>query len=158
MSSCMSYSCTNIDCFSCSLTSTVCSICNSGFTRDDLYQCSNSTSNINSTNANSSQENNANLSNQSISSYSPNYYSSSLFFFFDIQWIYDLLAFLIELVKNIIDVPTARKIVTPLFYYFSNFDDLYLYSLHNREYSDAMNSLFQQIANIENKKWTLLSF
>ena len=70
----------------------------------------------------------------------------------------DLLNFLIELIKTVISVPAARKIVTPMFYYFGNFDDLYLYSLHDREYGDTMSSLFQQISEIEARKWSLLSF
>lgn len=81
-----------------------------------------------------------------------------LFFFFDSQWLQDLLNFLLQLIKAVISVPAARKIVTPLFYYFGNFDDLFLYSLHGREYGDAMNSLFEQISSIEAHKWSLISF
>ena len=63
-----------------------------------------------------------------------------------------------RMIQTLISIPTARRIVTPVFYYFGNFDDLYLYSLHNRAYGDTMTGLFQQISKIESKKWTLLSF
>lgn len=52
-------------------------------------------------------------------------------------------------------VPTMRKIL-PIFYYFGNFDDLYLYMYHDRLYGPTMNELFSNINDIETAKWSLV--
>ena len=53
-----------------------------------------------------------------------------------------------------ISVPAVRKIAS-IFYYFGNFDDLYLYMYHDRLYGPTMQDLFTHINVIENAKWQL---
>ena len=48
----------------------------------------------------------------------------------------------------VISIPAARRIASPLFYYFGNFDDLFLYSFHNRTYSETMKYVFGEINQI----------
>lgn len=57
-----------------------------------------------------------------------------------------------------ISIPGARKVITPFFYYFGIFDDLYLYQFHDRVYGNTMNSVFKEINEIENSKWSVLSY
>lgn len=97
------------------------------------------------------------FNNVSISKTSENI-SDLLLFFLDSQLVKDLTKLSMQLTYAAIQIPAARKIATPLFYYFGNFDDLYLYSLHKREYGDTMNSLFSYISGLEANKWSILSF
>lgn len=36
---CVEYTCSTLNCLFCYISATVCSVCKSGFTRNDLYQC-----------------------------------------------------------------------------------------------------------------------
>ena len=71
VNSCNSYTCQSVNCSSCSMSSGICSICKAGFTRDEGYQCSNSTLIQNTTNQNSTS-NSTNSSNTTISQNSTN--------------------------------------------------------------------------------------
>lgn len=68
-----------------------------------------------------------------------------------------LLEFMMSLFKEVIEIPAARGIVTPLFYYFSNFDDFFFYQFHDRTYSETINQLFSHISDIESMKWSLIN-
>jgi hypothetical protein len=57
----------------------------------------------------------------------------------------------------LISVPAARCTLKPIFYLFGTFDDLYLYSFHDRKYGNAIKTLFLHINTLENAKWTLIS-
>lgn len=59
--------------------------------------------------------------------------------------------------KNIMSVPALRRIC-PIFYFFANFDDLYLYCYHDRLYGNVMTGLFNELSDIEGKKWSLLGY
>jgi len=45
---------------------------------------------------------------------------------------------LLNTTKTAISVPGGRKIISPIFYYFGNYDDLSLYKRHFREYGNTM--------------------
>jgi hypothetical protein len=55
----------------------------------------------------------------------------------------------------VISFPSARKIA-PIFYYFGNFDDLYLYMYHDRVYGSTMQEVFSHINDIERAKWSVV--
>jgi hypothetical protein len=57
-----------------------------------------------------------------------------------------------------ISIPAARRIVTPLFFYFGIFDDIYLYQFHDRLYGDTMNAVFNMINNVQIAKWSLFNY
>ena len=46
-----------------------------------------------------------------------------------------------------ISMPSARRII-PLFYYFGSFDDLFLYTYHDRLYNPIMSEVFTHISDI----------
>ena len=56
-----------------------------------------------------------------------------------------------------ISVPSLRRL-SPTFYFFANFDDLYLYSFHDRHYGKVMNELFSELSVIESTKWSLFGY
>jgi hypothetical protein len=58
----------------------------------------------------------------------------------------------------VITVPGARKAITPFFYYFGVFDDLYLYQFHDRVYGETMNAVLAKVNDIENSKWTVFTY
>jgi hypothetical protein len=49
-------------------------------------------------------------------------------------------------------------VLSPVFYYFCIFDDIYLFQFHDRLYGAAMNNLFANINDIQSKKWSLLDY
>ena len=55
-------------------------------------------------------------------------------------------------------IPGARRVVSPVFYYFGIFDDLFLFQYHDREYGQAMRSFFGKINEIELKKWSIIDY
>lgn len=59
--------------------------------------------------------------------------------------------------KVMMGVPSLRS-VSPTFYFFATFDDLYLYSFHDRHYGSVMTELFGELGAIENTKWSLFGY
>jgi hypothetical protein len=57
-----------------------------------------------------------------------------------------------------ISIPSARRLVSFLFFYFGIFDDIYLYQFHDRLYGDTMNAVFNIINNIQTTKWSLFNY
>ncbi len=55
-------------------------------------------------------------------------------------------------------VPGVRKILSPIFSFFFNFDDLWLYNYHPRQYNTVFQSLLDTINDIEDEKWELIPF
>jgi hypothetical protein len=51
----------------------------------------------------------------------------------DLPLVKDVFFSSLNLTKNVISVPSMRKL-SPIFFFFSNFDDLYLYMFHDRLY------------------------
>lgn len=49
--------------------------------------------------------------------------------------------------KDMMSVPSLRS-VSPTFYFFANFDDLFLYVFHDRLYGDVMTGLFNELTDI----------
>jgi len=50
--------------------------------------------------------------------------------------------------SEMISIPAARSAISPLFYYFGNFDAIYLFMFHDRIYGDTLNSLLGNISQI----------
>jgi hypothetical protein len=65
-------------------------------------------------------------------------------FLAELSWLEDFFWFILNLTKEVISVPAMRKL-SPIFFYFSSFDDLYLYMFHDRLYGPTMNELFIQV-------------
>lgn len=59
--------------------------------------------------------------------------------------------------KVMMSVPSLRS-VSPTFYFFATFDDLYLYSFHDRHYGNVIKELFGELSAIENEKWSLFGY
>jgi len=55
-------------------------------------------------------------------------------------------------------VPNSRRLLRPLFSFFSNFDDLWLYNYVNATYNPVMQSTFDLIQKLEEEKWELVKF
>ena len=53
-----------------------------------------------------------------------------------------------NILKFSISLPSGRRIVYPLFYFFGNFDDIYLYSFHDGFYGRVAEGLFSDISDI----------
>lgn len=62
-----------------------------------------------------------------------------------IKTLINLLNKFATLTKTIISVPGARRVVSPLFYYFGIFDDIYFYQFQDRVYGQTMNTVFKQL-------------
>ena len=68
------------------------------------------------------------------------------------------LTFLKMIITKLISIPGARRIISPVFYYFGIFDDLQLYQYHDREYGEVMTSLFETINSVEDQKWKIINY
>lgn len=53
-------------------------------------------------------------------------------------------------------VPASRRVFSFLFYYFSNFDDFWLYQYHERNYGSTMAALFSRVQSLESEKWSII--
>lgn len=62
-----------------------------------------------------------------------------------------------QLLQRAASLPSGRRLVYPLFYFFGNFDDLYLYSFHGFYYGRVAEYIFNQIEDIEKAQWSLLN-
>ncbi len=64
---------------------------------------------------------------------------------------------MVEAITQTASMPVARRVATPLFYYFGVFDDLFFYQFHDRTYGPTMTDLFDQINQIEYQKWSIIN-
>ena len=71
------------------------------------------------------------------------------------KFLYD---FLTNYSKKPISVPGARRVLSPLFYYFGVFDDIYFYQFQDREYGETMKAVFSQLNEIQTSKWGVVSY
>ena len=55
-------------------------------------------------------------------------------------------------------IPGSRKIIKPVFSFFINFDDIWLYIYHPREYNKVVNTFFAMNEALESEKYKLLPF
>lgn len=65
---------------------------------------------------------------------------------------------MISLLKKLISIPGARRVVSPVFYYFGAFDDIYLFQFHDRVYGETMKAVFATLNDIERSKWSLFDY
>ena len=75
-----------------------------------------------------------------------------------IDFLLFLLNILLEMIKTVISVPATRRVVSPLFYYFGVFDDIYFYQFQDRRYGDTMTAVFSELDDIQAKKWSIVSY
>jgi hypothetical protein len=61
----------------------------------------------------------------------------------------------IELLNSL---PGSRTIIKPVFSFFVNFDDVWLYIYHQREYNKITNTFFAMNQALETEKWKILPF
>ena len=50
-------------------------------------------------------------------------------------------------------IPGSRKILRPIFMFFGNFDDLWLYNYINTTYDHVIQDTFDSIQKLEDEKW-----
>ena len=55
-------------------------------------------------------------------------------------------------------IPASRQLFSFIFYYFTVFDDLLLYSYHENSKSKALSSLLSTINSMQKDKWKFLNF
>lgn len=55
-------------------------------------------------------------------------------------------------------LPGGRTILKPIFAFFINFDDLWLYIYHPRQYNKVINTIFAITQSLEAEKWKLIPF
>lgn len=176
---CVSYNCMVAGCKECKLTANTCGLCDTGYTWGEDLKCSvgttaiyptilitpptaNSTtipSNPTTTTGNTTTTPVNTTNNPAIPNITAGETSQfhQLFpIFQDYAFLEDLFWFLVNMTKKLISVPAAR-IIAPIFYYFGNFDDLYLYMYHDRLYGSTMKELFMHINVIETAKWQIVN-
>lgn len=151
---CASYSCLTQNCNYCPLNSQTCVTCNSGYIRNSSFLCMldnsrNPPSQINQTNTTNSV-NQTNTTNQISNLAQKNSFTLS---FIDFSFLLKILNVFLAFLSTVISVPGARAVITPIFYLFGNFDNFFLYQYHDRTYNPVVNDFFNQINNLEAKKW-----
>ena len=157
--SCVGFTCNDPNCAACSNLPNLCTTCaaNYNVAADGSCSSAGNISNSTSNSTNSSNQTNANSTNSTLNSTTSNNSTNSTtsnntFPFFPFNPFSNNESFnmflgllestwtkrIYETAKQItlltIAVPAARRIASPLFYYFGNFDDLFLYSFHRRAY------------------------
>jgi hypothetical protein len=70
----------------------------------------------------------------------------------------DFMKYLKMLMSFLISIPGARRVISPVFYYFGIFDDMFLYQYYNRTYGDTISAFFVNINEIESKKWSIIDY
>ena len=55
-------------------------------------------------------------------------------------------------------MPGARRLISPFFYFFGAFDDLFFYQFHDRNYGVTMTQVLRYINEIEKKKWSAVTY
>lgn len=48
--------------------------------------------------------------------------------------------------------------ISPVFYYFGIFDDIYLFQFHDRVYGETMTAVFTTLNDIESSKWSIFNY
>ena len=146
---CVNYNCFDTMCTNCWMHSNPCGVCNPGYPRTDTYGCSgsppNTTANFTVSNTtNSTTPSNSNNTIPTGINHTTNSTTSLISTFLSGQG-QDFISFLSNLLKFSISLPSGRRIVYPLFYFFGNFDDIYLYSFHDAFYGRVAEGLFSDI-------------
>lgn len=50
-----------------------------------------------------------------------------------------------DIIKFLISIPAARRVISPIFYFFGIFDDIYLFQFHDRLYGETMKTVFENL-------------
>lgn len=152
---CATYNCIDLHCSNCPIAASVCSICLAGFNLTGTYIClafvpiGTNTTNI--TNNGTLSGNISNWpSNIAVMPFGAWNQLDGTIWKIILEYLFNLLLLLNK-------VPGSRRVLRPVFFYYPNLDDIYMYSYHDRLYGPTAQTVLDRLSLLQSNKWELLN-